>query len=300
MKRTSKRISKRQKISGPDILPPRKCVYVCGIRTHMCTHSTSGFSACTHMLTNIHFQERIHRAPYDIHMYPRIIHSGLRSLWWVCTQAHIHLRDPGHADPRTETGRPPPQGWMLPFGVTHTFLYTYQSGGSSTHRSTLRPAHTCTGARQSDTGTQECRDSSGLQQAPESPARAWARALPTPEMFAHAHTSRDLAMALVMSGQWALVNIPAYRHTLTLLVGPAHTHTHACWGCSALTQHTRACTNPPPTPRPRPPGSSHRQTALTAGCGGGQPKAWVARDTDVGLPKLHSPPRQRKKASDHS
>lgn len=105
---------------------PPESVCICVGYTHTQAHTplVDSVHARAHTCSPISIFKCIYVGLHTIYTCTHgYIHSGLIALWWVCTQAHIHLRDPGHADPRTETGRPPPQGWMSLFGVTHTFLY---------------------------------------------------------------------------------------------------------------------------------------------------------------------------------
>ena len=76
----------------------------------------------------------------------------------------------------------------------------------------------------------------------------------------------------------------------------ARAHIHAAMLGMPCTDPAHACVYT----SPRTPGSSHRQTALTAGVGARQPRAAVARDMDVGPPRLPGLPRQLKKVSNHS
>lgn len=110
MKRTSKGISKRQQINGPDILAPRKPVCMCVSHTH--THAHTLLADLVHTRTHTCSQTPIFKC-IDIWLdtiYTRThkcIRSGLISLLWVCTQAHKRLLDPGHAYPRKQTGTLP-------------------------------------------------------------------------------------------------------------------------------------------------------------------------------------------------
>lgn len=112
MKRTSKRISKRQKINGPDILAPRKCVCECVYPPHPPlppTHTLLWRVQCT---TGTH----AHKYAFPgacasglIQCIHEHIHSGLISL---CLDMHKHTHTyltqdthiQGQGSPHTMTG----------------------------------------------------------------------------------------------------------------------------------------------------------------------------------------------------
>lgn len=84
---------------------------------------------------------------------------------------------------------------------------------------------------------------------------------------------------------------PAHMHVCMCMRARTHTRARAGMFCpDARTKHVCACTSSQASRELPQTDSSDSRV-----CGGGQPRARVARETDVGLPKLHGRPGSAKR-----
>lgn len=133
---------------------------------------------------------------------------------------------------------------------------------------------------------------------------ARARAGPTPEMYTHALMSRDVPIAHV-EGSWVSGHASTHTGTQADCHEAQRTLCHVYQGQRTDTRSHVRDALPCPSTRVRVrPSQDSREFPETDSSDhrvwGRQPRAAVARDTDVGPPRLSGLPRQLKKASDRS
>lgn len=157
--------------------------------------------------------------------------------------------------------------------------------------------HTCTGTSQGDRNIRyqwAVMTNGGLQG--EHVGKGTCR--PRPEMYTCSYVQRRSNRTCGGKlGQWARFYTQAQADCHEAQRTLCHVYQASAQIHAAMSGMPCSCPSTRCVYAPRTPGSFQRQTALTAGCGGRQPRAAVARDTD-GAPEAVWSAQAAQKASD--